>query len=174
MLTKGKQVGLLASVAVLMTGCMHDEMWQNHEKEVGRPFPMKYEAPIQQNRENSEQEPSRAEVAQLPPSQEGKPQVIQPEPWKGSTSPILSGIAVKDKNVPSGFVLSPYAPDKGLVDVTGFPAGTVVLDPYSDKKMKVPAMDEKPKEQVLKQAETQTPVVSARLPQVAPPPSLEQ
>lgn len=32
-----------------------------------------------------------------------------------------------------GFVTSPFAPDKGYVDVTGFPPGTAVEDPYTGK-----------------------------------------
>jgi hypothetical protein len=32
-----------------------------------------------------------------------------------------------------GFVTSPYAPTRGLVDVRGFPSGTEVKDPYTDK-----------------------------------------
>jgi hypothetical protein len=32
-----------------------------------------------------------------------------------------------------GLVVSPFAPDTGYVDVTGFPPGTQVEDPYSGK-----------------------------------------
>jgi hypothetical protein len=32
-----------------------------------------------------------------------------------------------------GFVTSPFAPDSGYVDVTGFPPGTAVEDPYTGK-----------------------------------------
>ena len=32
-----------------------------------------------------------------------------------------------------GLVTSPFAPDKGYVDVTGFPPGTEVQDPYTGK-----------------------------------------
>ena len=32
-----------------------------------------------------------------------------------------------------GFVISPYSPNAGYVDIRGFPAGAEVKDPYTDK-----------------------------------------
>jgi hypothetical protein len=40
------------------------------------------------------------------------------------------GIPVPGK---PGFVTSPFAPDNGYVDVTGFPPRTAVEDPYTGK-----------------------------------------
>jgi hypothetical protein len=45
------------------------------------------------------------------------------------------GIPVPGK---PGLVTSPFAPDKGYVDVTGFPPGTAVEDPYTGKVFLTP------------------------------------
>ena len=52
-----------------------------------------------------------------------------------------SGLAEQKPELPygspvpgkSGLVTSPFAPDRGYVDVTGFPPGTQVHDPYTGK-----------------------------------------
>ena len=40
------------------------------------------------------------------------------------------GVPVPNK---PGFVISPYSPNAGYVDIRGFPAGAEVKDPYTDK-----------------------------------------
>ena len=45
------------------------------------------------------------------------------------------GLLVQGK---PGFVQSPYAPEKGYVDVRGFPKNTEVKDPYTGKIFLVP------------------------------------
>jgi len=45
-------------------------------------------------------------------------------------SDLVYGTSVPEK---PGLVVSPFAPDSGYVDVTGFPPGTAVEDPYTGK-----------------------------------------
>jgi hypothetical protein len=65
------------------------------------------------------------------------PTVTQPTVLLASKAPqnntrrdLPYGIPVQNK---PGLVTSPYAPTRGFVDVRGFPSGTEVKDPYTDK-----------------------------------------
>jgi hypothetical protein len=48
---------------------------------------------------------------------------------------ISQAVPVKGK---VGFVTSPYAPDKGMIDVRGFPSGSQIKDPYTGRILLVP------------------------------------
>ena len=67
------------------------------------------------------------------PAPPGRPEVRVAKAASGANQQItdlLYGTRVPGK---PGLVTSPFAPDSGYVDVTGFPPGTAVEDPYTGK-----------------------------------------
>ena len=73
-----------------------------------------------------------------PPSTQGQPASTGPGPNGTVGAPSKDyPYAVKVAGKP-GFVTSPYAPYSGYVDVRGFPPGTEVKDPYTQKVFLVP------------------------------------
>ena len=67
------------------------------------------------------------------PAPPGRPDVRVAKAASGTNqqkSDLLYGTPVPGK---PGLVTSPFAPDSGYVDVTGFPPGTQVEDPYTAK-----------------------------------------
>jgi len=63
------------------------------------------------------------------------PAATPPPPAKTTKGDYPYGTPVPGK---PGFVKSPYAADQGLVDVRGFPPGTEVKDPFTNKIFLVP------------------------------------
>ena|SRR5256885_2079573 len=70
-------------------------------------------------------------AAQTPPP----PPTTAGPPTKAAKGDYPYGTPVPGK---PGFVKSPYAADQGLVDVRGFPPGTEVKDPFTNKIFLVP------------------------------------
>ena len=76
-----------------------------------------------------------------PPPEGAKPPVDTTHPANPvPDQPVARGEIPYAKPVPGkpGFVFSPYDQFKGYIDVRGFPPGTEVKDPYSQKSFLVP------------------------------------
>jgi hypothetical protein len=54
---------------------------------------------------------------------------------KGAKADIPYAIPVPGKQ---GFVISPFAPDSGYIDVHQFPPGTYVKDPFTGRVFRTP------------------------------------
>lgn len=79
-------------------------------------------------------------ISDTPPPPPPPPHSDTPKPPGGPASAIAKKDYPYGTPVPgkSGFVTSPHAPYSGYVDVRGYPPGTEVKDPYTQKIFLVP------------------------------------
>jgi len=105
-----------------------------------RPTP----TPRPSTRKNAAQTKQNANGQTIPPEAPPVPPPLTPMP---TPTPAIARVAASvppsklRRDLPygipvpgkPGFVTSPYAPKSGFVDVRGFPSGTEVKDPYTDK-----------------------------------------
>lgn len=141
----------LATTCILAPGCgttLNDRNRQDMSAQ-----PPRFEAPYDQIPQKvDDQYVLNYEPTTLSDTQNGDPKPINiyPDNYQTNTGSQnsdrngarpLEGIPAPNKE---GFVISPYSPNSGLIDVREFPAGVEVRDPYTGRVMLVPTKTDKP------------------------------
>lgn len=117
----------------LLGACVDDHPPRRSGKKSGfHPPPPYSDTQIVSDEPSTTDKPEKPEKPERPPTTENKPPPSEP--------PVKVGEIPYAKPVPGkpGFVFSPYEQYKGYIDVRGFPPGTEVKDPYSQKSFLVP------------------------------------
>jgi hypothetical protein len=117
----------------LISACTPDEVPPAGARRTPARFPAETGVENQPTQQpfNPNAPPENTEVNAQPPA----PAPTAAAPTKTAKGDYPYGTPVPGK---PGFVKSPYAADQGLVDVRGFPPGTEVKDPFTNKIFLVP------------------------------------